>query len=47
MRKETESILEGKWGRRDFLKLMGTGAVAGGLALNSPIRKAIAATAPK
>ena len=47
MSKETEAILKEGWGRRDFLKLMGAGAVAGGLALNSPIRKAIAATAPK
>lgn len=47
MWKETESILKERWGRRDFLKLVGAGAVAGGLALNSPIRKAIAATAPK
>ena len=47
MSKETEAIPKEGWGRRDFLKLMGAGAVAGGLAINSPIRKAIAATAPK
>ncbi len=34
-------------GRRDFLKVVGAGAVAGSLALDGSLRKAIAASAPK
>jgi branched-chain amino acid transport system substrate-binding protein len=47
MRKPTDVFSERQLGRRDALKLMGAGAVAGGLALSSPLRKAIAASAPK
>jgi len=34
-------------GRRDLLKLLGFGVVAGGLALGSPLRRAVAASAPE
>lgn len=47
MKKATDVFSERQLGRRDALKLMGAGAVAGGLALSSPLRKALAAEAPR
>ena len=46
MKKVGTGFTEVGIGRRDALKLMGAGAVAGGLALGGPLRKALAATAP-
>ena len=47
MRKGQDETAEMGLGRRDFLKVMGAGAIAGSLALDSSVQKAIAQTAPK
>jgi branched-chain amino acid transport system substrate-binding protein len=47
MDKREERLAEAQLKRRDFLKLLGVGAAVGGLSLTDPLRKAIAASAPK
>ena len=49
MGKKKDQFPDGEWGRRDFLKLVGTGAAvtAGGVTLTGSLRQAVAQTAPK
>ena len=48
MGKRKDQVPGGEWGRRDFLKIMGAGALAAGsVPLAGSLRQAVAQTAPK